>query len=212
MAGRRRTATESASSRPQARKIVRAPADDRWWWELWERLDEVPETAVGEIAGGKIRVLPRPGGLHAWVAAHLGDMLVGPFGRGRAGPGGWVILPGPPIRFGDDMRVPDLAGWREDEFRMSEREPFETAPSWVCEILSPSTASVDRAEKMPLYGAHGVTHAWLLDPDARTLEVYRREGDVWVVATVLADDARAGVEPFHAIELDLSELWFERTE
>lgn len=183
------------------------PADEARWWALWEQLDEVPETAVAEIVDGQIRVLPRPGGRHAWVAAMLGDMLVGPFGRGRGGPGGWVILPEPPIRFGDQLRVPDLAGWRSSSFEMSETGPLEVTPGWVCEILSASTASVDRAEKLPLYGEHGVAHAWLVDPAAHTLESYRREGDVWVVAAVHAGDVTVRIEPFDAIELALSELW-----
>ena len=42
---------------------------------------------------------------------------------------------------------------------------FETAPNWVCEVLSPATRARDRGAKRDLYGAHGVGHLWLVDPE-----------------------------------------------
>ena len=41
----------------------------------------------------------------------------------------------------------------------------------MCEVLSPSTARIDRVDKLPIYAGHGVGHAWPVDPEARTLEV-----------------------------------------
>ena len=56
---------------------------------------------------------------------------------------------------------------------------FEVVPDWVCEILSPSTASKDREIKMPLYARYAVAFAWLVDPQARTLEAYQLGGSDW---------------------------------
>ena len=80
-------------------------------------------------------------------------------------------------------------------------------PDWVCEVLSPSTAALDRGRKLPLYGAAGVRHAWLVDPVARTLEAYERRGEVWVLLATLTGDERGRVRPFEAIELRLEDLW-----
>jgi hypothetical protein len=44
----------------------------------------------------------------------LGGELSPPFHRGRNGPGGWVILDEPELHFGNDVLVPDLAGWRRE--------------------------------------------------------------------------------------------------
>ncbi len=52
-------------------------------------------------------------------------------------------------------------------------------------------------------------HAWLLNPQTRTLEVLRREAERWVLVATRADDAIVRAEPFDAIELDQLRLWGE---
>ncbi len=92
--------------------------------------------------------------------------------------------------------------------RPEPQEPFLTlAPDWVCEFLSPSTAMFDRTRKLPRYHREGVQHAWLIDPLARTLEVFRRDSSNWLrVATHGGEDA-VRAEPFDALELELKLLW-----
>jgi Uma2 family endonuclease len=84
---------------------------------------------------------------------------------------------------------------------------FELAPDWVCEVLSPSTMDVDRYRKLPIYRREGVGHVWLINPLSRTIEMYRREGAGWHVELHTGDRAR--IEPFEALELDLTELWID---
>jgi Uma2 family endonuclease len=86
---------------------------------------------------------------------------------------------------------------------------FELAPDWVCEVVSPSTARLDRVRKMPIYARDRVGYLWLIHPGLQTLEVYRLESQHWVVASshVGAESVRA--EPFEAVELDMSRWWLE---
>lgn len=60
---------------------------------------------------------------------------------------------------------------------------------------------------MSIYARESVSHAWLIDPFARTLEVYRRDGELWTRVATWRDGARVRAEPFDAIELDLALLW-----
>jgi Uma2 family endonuclease len=60
---------------------------------------------------------------------------------------------------------------------------------------------------MPLYARAGVSNAWLVDPLARTIEVYRLERERWVQLVVVAGDAKARAEPFDAVEIDFSLIW-----
>ncbi|WP_438030281.1 Uma2 family endonuclease [Sorangium sp. So ce233] len=179
-------------------------------------LEAVPPNKVAELVRGTLHVFPRPAPRHAWASSGLGAELIGPFQRGRGGPGGWIILDEPELRFPDpdapgeiDALVPDLAGWRRERMpALPDTAYFELAPDWICEVLSRSTEDVDRDEKMPIYARQGVRHAWLVDPIARTLEVYVLGGDrCWGPAVVHRDAACVRVAPFDAIELDLSVLW-----
>jgi Uma2 family endonuclease len=163
---------------------------------------------IAEIVAGDLHVQPRPAGRHAVVAAALSDELGPPFKRGRGGPGGWILLFEPELHLGEDILVPDLAGWRRSRLpSVGDEAYFEIAPDWVCEILSPSTEKRDRSDKLPIYARSRVPHAWLINPAQRLLEVLRHSPDGWLTVTVARDDQRVRAEPFDAIELDLSALW-----
>src|ERR1017187_611152 len=141
-----------------------------------------PEHVVAEVVNGVLHTQPRPGAPHARASSRLGIDLGGPFDRGKGGPGGWIILDEPELHLHGDVLVPDLVGWRRTRMpELPDASSFELPPDWVCEVLSPSTAAVDRAEKMPIYARERVAHAWLVDPIPKTLEAFGLEDNRWVV-------------------------------
>ncbi len=171
-------------------------------------LEALPANRVGEILHGVLYAHPRPAARHAIAASALGEELGPPFKRGRGGPGGWVILDEPELHLDRDVVVPDLAGWRRERMpEVPDVTAFVLAPDWVCEALSPSTAAIDRGEKVPIYARERVAHVWLIDPLARTLEVLRLDGTSYRIVTTFHDDAKVRAEPFDAIELGLEVLW-----
>lgn len=174
-----------------------------------------PDVVVGEIIGGELVVSPRPAPRHAIAASALGNLIGSPFALGTGGPGGWWIIDEPELHLGIDpdyeVLVPDLAGWRRE--RMPEPPStawFSLPPDWVCEVISPRNAARDRSQKMPFYARAGISHAWLLDPAVCTLEAFRLHDGAWRVIGTLAGEARVRIEPFEAIELDLTPLWAGR--
>ena len=175
----------------------------------YEDLEALPDNMVGEILEGTLYASPRPASPHAMAASTLGMDIGSAFQRGRGGPGGWWILYEPELHLGDHVIVPDLAGWRRE--RMSEVPSvaaFELAPDWVCEVLSPSTASIDRGPKMRIYSAAAVDWLWRVDPLARDIEVFERADHRWTLHTTVSDDtATARLPPFEAVELEVSSLW-----
>jgi len=131
---------------------------------VYADLEAVPAHLVAEIINGELQTLPRPAPKHAKTASFLGGELHGPYHKGLGGPGGWIILDEPEIHLGPDVLVPDLAGWRVERMpELPDAAYFTLPPDWICEVLSPSTEAVDRADKMPIYAREGVRHAWLLD-------------------------------------------------
>jgi Uma2 family endonuclease len=172
---------------------------------------QVPDTKVAEIIDGELVVSPRPASPHTFAASVLGIEIGGSFHRDPgdpAGPGGWWLLLEPELHFADDVVVPDWAGWRRARMPALTNVPFFTlAPDWICEVVSPSTGRIDRSRKMRIYGDAGVASLWLVDPLARTLEVYRREDDRWIVAAVHGGDDVVRAEPFDAVELAIARWW-----
>ena len=172
-----------------------------------------PEHQVAEILDGELFLSPRPAARHARASSILGGQLVDPFDRESGDPvrpGGWWILDEPEMHLGPDVVVPDIAGWRRERMaRIPDAPWFDLAPDWLCEILSPSTAGIDRGRKLRIYAREGVRHVWLLDPLVRTLEVLVLEGSRWSIAAVHGGSDAVRAEPFAAIELELARLWID---
>lgn len=169
---------------------------------------DAPEHQVAELLDGVLYTSPRPASPHARAASKLGGALDGPFDSGRGGPGGWVLLDEPELHLAGDVVVPDLGGWRRERMPEMPHEPFFTlAPDWVCEVLSPSTARIDRVLKLPVYAAAGVRHVWLVDPLAQTLEVLRLTESGYLLAQSFGETGEVRAEPFDAVPLPLSVLW-----
>ncbi len=174
----------------------------------YEDLLALPEHLVGELIAGRLVTQPRPAPRQARCYSAIGAALFDPYDRGRGGPGGWWILDEPELHLAGHVLVPDLAGWRRERLpRLPDTAWFEQALDWVCEILSPATARVDRAEKLPLYAGLGVGHAWLVDPDLRLLEAYENQGGRWLLLGSFQDAASVAIPPFEAVSLELALLW-----
>ncbi len=175
----------------------------------YQDLKQVPDHLVAELVDGEIVASPRPSFRHAAVSSGLGADLHAAYGRrGGGGLGGWVILDEPELHIVGQVIVPDIAGWRRERMPEIPDVAFvDLPPDWVCEVLSPSTAALDRTRKMHHYARAGVPHLWLLDPAPETLEVFRLDGDTWRVVMSVAGNQRVRAEPFDSVELDLGQLW-----
>jgi Uma2 family endonuclease len=176
----------------------------------YDDLLKVPEPLVAEIIDGELYTSPRPAVPHARAASVMGQDI-GPFDRdpGAPGsPGGWWILFEPELHFGDDVLVPDMAGWRRERMPSLPDAAFITQPpDWLCEVVSPSTGALDRGRKMRVYARESVGHLWIVDPIVRTLEVYRLETGRWVVVSAHGGPERVRAEPFEALEIDIARWW-----
>lgn len=171
-------------------------------------LEAAPPNMVAELIGGQLVTMPRPTPRNVNAGSGLVDALRGPFHRGKGGPGGWWIIAEPEIHLGEDVVVPDLAGWRRE--RMPELPTvafFPMAPDWICEVLSPSTEGYDRGPKSNIYARHGVKHYWLCDPNQKLLEAFDLVGDKWLLQRTYRDGDAVAMPPFDAAPFELAQLW-----
>jgi Uma2 family endonuclease len=114
----------------------------------------------------------------------------------------------PELHLGEDVLVPDIAGWRRERMPETPRvAAFTLAPDWVCEVLSPATALLDRELKTRAYARAGVRHLWLVEPLAQVMEAWRLEGTRWARQGAWSGQASVRAEPFEALALEMDALW-----
>lgn len=173
-------------------------------------LSALPSGWIGEILDEELVATPRPSTAQARAAFMLGVELGERLDKRWGGNGRWCFLRAPELHLGRDLLVPDLAGWRRERIT-TPPEPgahfLSLAPDWVCEVLTPATAALDRTRKLPLYARAGVSHVWLVDPEARTLEAYQRVKRGWLLTACHEGDSLVRAEPFPGMTLELDSLW-----
>jgi Uma2 family endonuclease len=174
----------------------------------YDDLVNVPDNMIAELIDGDLYASPRPAGPHADMSSVLGMLIGPPYRLGRGGPGGWWIVDEPELHLGEQVVVPDLAGWRRERMpRIPRDHRFLIEPDWVCEVISPSTASVDRGKKKRIYAEHDVSWFWIVDPVQRTLEVFKLASGKWTDFQVFGGDDVVRADPFPEAEIDLASIW-----
>lgn len=182
----------------------------------YEDLLKLSEDVRAEVIAGQVVTSPTPLPKHSKAQGAVRRFVGGPFDDddGHGGPGDWWIFVEVDVRLGPyDIVRPDLAGWRRERLPdPGGLRPIEVVPDWVCEVLSPSTAAHDRVTKSRLYAECGVTHYWVVDAEARTLEAFELAERRWLLAGTYDERATARIAPFAAIELPIGRLFLPRTE
>ena len=72
---------------------------------------------------------------------------------------------------GGDVFQPDILYISKDSEIIITEINIRGAPDLVVEILSPGTSNRDRTVKRARYFVHGVQEYWMVDPQAKTIEV-----------------------------------------
>lgn len=172
-------------------------------------LAAVPPELVAEIIDGELVTHPRPSPRHGLTSSALGVKLGSRFQFGEGGgPGDWIFIDEPELHLGGNVVVPDIAGWRRERLPPLPDTPYlETAPDWVCEVLSASTLYRDRGAKRRIYGEAGVRYLWLVDPREQLLEAFILTGGRWLLAGTWGGADIVSAPPFEAVSLPLADLW-----
>ena len=166
---------------------------------------DAPSHLVAEIMDGMFYALPRSASIHSIALSTLLPIVGSAYQFSFNGPGGWWILYKPEIHLGEDVLVPDIAGWQYERMPEFLDEPYcQLAPNWVCEIFSPSTHIMNFSRKSEIYAREGVNHLWLVDLFEKSLEAFELHKTGSVVIDKLFGDTQVSLPPFDTISFDLS--------
>ena len=106
-----------------------------------------------------------------------------------------------------DVVQPDLLFVSREREHMITTENMRGAPDLVVEILSPSTAANDRGKKRALYGRHGVTEYWLVDPVAETVQIHQLHGEVLLHTRTFRREETLRSPVLTGLELKLNDIF-----
>jgi len=74
--------------------------------------------------------------------------------------------------------MPDIAFYTQEQEALFQEVHIPVAPTWVAEILSPTTALNDVGRKFAKYEEHGVKEYWVLDPKTLAHRFYSRQDNL----------------------------------
>lgn len=133
-----------------------------------------------ELLNGELVLSPSPKEIHQYLLSVL-HLLIGTFAR-EHDLGKVYFSPFDVVLSDTNVVQPDLLYVSSERTQIITPDNIRGAPDLVVEILSPSTAELDRTTKLELYAYHGVREYWIVDPEARTVMVLLRGQNRFEVA------------------------------
>ena len=169
--------------------------------EFWD-LPEPADHSKLELIKGVLYMTPPPDFPHDKTSSELARQVFRELER--CGDDGDVFLPRAAIWVDDDTYLePDLM-FISKELQAQMDPRHRSRADIVVEVISPSNAVYDRRTKSDTYRAMGVRELWLIDPEAREVEVRSFESGRTRVYK-LEDVLRSEVLP--RIEIPVSTLF-----
>ena len=162
-----------------------------------------------EIHDGELCVTPAPSTWHQIVSANLSDVLRA---HVKARNLGLVLYAPLDVILSETPEAttilqPDLVYVDSDRRALIRDRGIEGPPTLAVEILSPTTARIDRTRKRALYARYGVAYLWLVDPDARAVEAYVLRAGTYDLASTVSGSDPVDLPPFVDLALVPASLW-----
>lgn len=141
-----------------------------------------------EIIEGELFVTPSPNFLHQIVVTRLTRYLSAFVEDNKLG----LVFVAPfDVVFSQfDVVEPDILYVSKARASILTKKNVQGSPDLVIEVLSESTAKIDRTTKLKLYARFGVQEYWIIDPDGPSAEIYRRQdGGLELACRLKAQDS-----------------------
>ena len=154
---------------------VSGPSQGQWTYKEYAALPE--DGNRYEVLQGVLYMAPSPGTGHQRISTAISYYLYAAVELTGMG----VVCTAPLDVMLDAKNTvqPDVLVVLNEHFDRVTKAGIVGAPDLVVEIASPSTARIDLNEKLAAYASAGVPEYWVVNPDARTVEVLTLRRDVY---------------------------------
>ena len=166
---------------------------------------QLPEDKRYEILGGELYGLPTPSTRHQRVSLELLVALMRHTEEG--GLGEMFCAPCDVVFSADNVAQPDILFIGTERSGIIGEANIQGAPDFVIEILSPKTREKDLTFKREIYARFGVREYWIVDPDAKTIEVLSWTVEGYRTEAFMAQAGTIGSPLFPSLNLRLSEVF-----
>ena len=173
-----------------------------WTQEEYWRLPEGPP--YYELEDGELIEMVRPRGRHQLIIGRLFGAIDSYLAKERLG----SVWPEVAVYLSPrHVYIPDLSFLLTDNLgRFADDVAIAGPPDLVVEVISPSTASRDKAHKLRVYYAAGVPWYWLVEAESLLVTEYRYTPDGYLVNQIVSPDDVFNPALFPGLALPLAEL------
>jgi Uma2 family endonuclease len=123
-----------------------------------------------ELIGGELILVPAPKTIHQRVKGRLVWFITNFVRNNNLGE--VYDAPTDVVLSETEKPQPDILFISANRLDTITEDNIKGAPDLVIEILSPSTASLDKVKKSKMYYNHGVKEYWIVDPIAKAVQVF----------------------------------------
>ena len=187
------------------------PAPATWKnrrWTFDELAAELPESNLPtELWDGELILSPAPSFFHQKIVARLYKALDAWVEQHRLGE--TALAPIDMVLTARHATQPDVVFIANEHLGII-KERIMGAADLVVEVLSPGSRRRDRIDKRDLYEQHGVREYWLIDPEARTVEVLALAAGTYQLVGRSHPGEQARSRLLKGFEVPVSSLFAER--
>lgn len=167
-------------------------------------LGEDPPGVRLELVDGEVAVSPSPIPDHSHVIVALVGILYQHIKVKRLGR---IYTDVDTLVSEFDVRRPDILFFSTERLRLVGKKAMEGPPDLCVEVLSPSSATIDKKDKFAQYEQFKVENYWIVDPQRRTIEAYRLKDGTYELAVEGRTSDVVRLPPFEDLEIPLFEIW-----
>lgn len=140
---------------------------------------KLPEGSGYQLVEGEIIMTPAPGRKHQRITGRLYKLLddfveQNQLGEVANAPRDVYLAP-------RETYQPDILFISQNRIDISAEDKVNGAPDLVVEVLSPSTGYYDLKPKYRAYEKYGVQEYWIVDPEEKSIEIYRPQNQTFTL-------------------------------